>query len=229
MIELAAVGKRFAIGHREVQALQPTTLSIEGGEMVAITGPSGSGKSTLMHLLGCLDRPTEGSYRLEGARIADLDDASLADVRNRRIGFVFQAFFLMPRMTALENVMHPLEYRGMPLRARIGRARNALDRVGMEAWADHRPAQLSGGQQQRVAIARALVGEPGLLLADEPTGNLDSAAAAGVLTLLRALRDEGRTVVMVTHDAAVAASCPRRVKLRDGAVIEDWRAAPCVR
>ena len=185
---------------------------------MAIVGPSGSGKSTMMNILGCLDRPTEGAYRLAGTAVADLDDDGLARLRSRTIGFVFQSYNLLPRTTALENVATPLLYQGVGRRERQRRARAALERLGLGDRVDHEPTELSGGQQQRVAVARALVTEPALILADEPTGNLDSATGAEVLALFRELNASGRTIVLITHDADVAASAGRQVHLRDGRV-----------
>jgi putative ABC transport system ATP-binding protein len=218
VIDLAGVGKTYASGALRVEALRDVTLTIGHGEMVAIVGPSGSGKSTLMHILGCLDVPTTGSFRLAGRDVAQLGENDLADVRNRQIGFVFQQFNLLPYLSAWRNVDLPLVYAGVDPGERRRRALWALDQVALGDRADHRPGELSGGQQQRVAIARALVTEPALILADEPTGNLDSVSSADVLGLLGNLHASGRTVVLITHDAEVAARAGRTVHIRDGRV-----------
>jgi putative ABC transport system ATP-binding protein len=202
-----------------VRAVDGVNFSIEAGEYVAIIGPSGSGKSTLMLILGCLDRPTAGRYELAGEDVANLDDAALASVRNRRIGFVFQAFFLLPRETALENVELPLLYSGDRLHR--SRAKEALDRVGLSDRARHLPSQLSGGQRQRVAIARALVTNPDFVLADEPTGALDSATGIEILSLLETLNREGTTIILVTHDQAIARRTRRVIAMRDGRIVHD--------
>lgn len=207
-----------------VPALRDVDLRIDAGEYVAIIGPSGSGKSTLMNIIGCLDVADAGTYRLAGTDVAGLGDDQLARIRNRFVGFVFQQWNLLARTSALANVMLPLAYRGDP--ARADRARQALTAVGLAHRADHRPSQLSGGEQQRVAIARALVTEPALLLADEPTGNLDSATGREILGLFRQLHDAGRTVVLVTHDPTVAAEAGRRIRLADGRVVADERTGP---
>ena len=211
VIELTDVRKTYATGALCVDALRGIDLTIRAGEYVAVIGPSGSGKSTLMHILGCLDLPTEGRYELTGRDVGHLDEAALARIRNAEIGFVFQQFNLLPSLTALRNVALPLVYAGVPAAERERRARLALDRVGLGDRADHRPGELSGGQQQRVAVARALVTEPSLILADEPTGNLDSVSSADVLGLFRALHDSGRTVVLITHEQDVAARAARVV------------------
>jgi putative ABC transport system ATP-binding protein len=225
LIEITDLSRTYEVGDGEVAALAGATLTIARGEFVAITGPSGSGKSTLMNILGCLDRPTRGSYRLAGVEVATLDGDARAEIRNRRIGFVFQNFNLLARTTALENVELPLFYGPMPLAEQHARARRALDRVGLADRAGHVPSQLSGGQQQRVAIARALVGDPELLLADEPTGNLDSRTSAEIIAMLRALnRDDGLTIVLVTHDPEVADAVDRIITVRDGRITADTRA-----
>ncbi len=220
--------RRYAVGPATVDALRDATLDIARGEFVAITGPSGSGKSTLMNILGCLDRPSSGSYRLSGVEIADLDPDARAEIRNRRIGFVFQSFSLLARTTALENVELPLFYGELPLAQQRARAVEALARVGLAHRADHVPSQLSGGEQQRVAIARALVNGPELLLADEPTGNLDSRTSAEIIAMLRDLnRTSDLTIVIVTHDPEIATAADRVVTFRDGRIITDSaRQAP---
>jgi putative ABC transport system ATP-binding protein len=223
LIELRDVKRRYRMGGEEVYALNGVDLDIEEGEFVAIMGTSGSGKSTMMNLVGCLDRPSSGSYTLAGYEVAKLDTDALAGVRNRLLGFVFQNFNLLPRTSALENVELPLIYAGVPVRERHARAKEALERVQLGSRLDHTPAQLSGGQQQRVAIARALVSRPRLLLADEPTGNLDSATTAAVMELLRELNDGGQTVVFVTHEHDVAAYARRVITMRDGKVLSDVR------
>ncbi|MCS7057403.1 MAG: ABC transporter ATP-binding protein [Meiothermus sp.] len=224
VVEMRGVTKvyRSGTGARtvEVQALAGVDLTVQKGEFVALMGPSGSGKSTLMHIIGLLDTPTEGEYRLGGTSVRGLSEAQLARIRNRRIGFVFQAFFLLPRLTALQNVALPLVYRGLPPALRLERARRTLEAVGLGDRLDHLPAELSGGQKQRVAIARALVQEPDLLLADEPTGNLDSRSSEEILALFRALHQEGKTILLVTHEPDVAARAQRIVRLRDGRVVE---------
>jgi putative ABC transport system ATP-binding protein len=210
------------VGPATVEALRGATLTIAAGEFVAVIGPSGSGKSTLMNILGCLDRPTSGSYRLGGVEIAGLDADERAEIRNRRIGFVFQSFNLLPRTTALENVELPLFYGPLALAEQRPRALAALARVGLAARADHVPSQLSGGEQQRVAIARALVNGPELLLADEPTGNLDSRTSGEIIAMLRDLNRTGAlTVVLVTHDREVAAAADRVIAFRDGRIVGD--------
>jgi putative ABC transport system ATP-binding protein len=222
LIETRGLSRAYALGDATVHALEDATVTIHTGELVAITGPSGSGKSTFMNLLGCLDRPSAGSYRLGGREVATLDGDARAEIRNRRIGFVFQSFNLLARTTALENVELPLYYGPLPLAEQHARARAALERAGIAHRADHMPSQMSGGEQQRVAIARALVGTPDLLLADEPTGNLDSKTSTEIMAMLRDLnRSTGVTMVIVTHDPEVAAVTDRVIAFRDGRVIGD--------
>jgi putative ABC transport system ATP-binding protein len=217
----------YRLGEVEVRALDGVSLSIASGEFVAIMGPSGSGKSTLMNLLGCLDRPTSGRYVLDGVDVSRLSSDALAGIRNAKIGFVFQSFNLLPRTSALENVELPLLYGdgGLDGRERTARARAALERVGLAGREEHHPAQLSGGQQQRVAIARALITDPPILLADEPTGNLDSRTAEEVLAVVDGLNRAGKTVLLITHEADVARHAGRVINLKDGCVVSDRRAA----
>jgi len=210
--------KVYTLGGSSVRALDGVSIEIDDGEMVAITGPSGSGKSTLMHILGCLDRPDSGTYVLAGDDVSKLSKNRLAEIRNRRIGFVFQTFNLLPRATALENVELPLLYAGEHLTR--DRAREALATVGLGDRIRHEPSQLSGGQRQRVALARAIVTDPAVILADEPTGNLDTKTGEEILTLLEALNAQGRTIIMVTHDLEVANHCQRRFNMRDGRIVD---------
>src|SRR5437016_5394465 len=220
LIELNHIVKTYDLGLSKVPALRDVHISIERGEFVAIVGQSGSGKSTLMNIIGCLDVPTEGRYKLSGRDVSSLSDDELADVRNLEIGFVFQSFQLLPRASALENVELPLVYRGVSKKERRDRAVEALGMVGLEDRVKHKAAELSGGQRQRVAIARALVTQPSLLLADEPTGNLDSRTGEEIMELLSALnRDRGLTIVLVTHEADVAGWARRRVVFRDGLIL----------
>jgi putative ABC transport system ATP-binding protein len=221
LIDLIGISKLYQLGGVEYPALSDVSLSIKRNEFMALTGASGSGKSTMMNIVGCLDTPTTGSYSLDGEQVAGLDQEALASVRNRKIGFVFQNFYLMPRMTAIDNVAQPLIYRGISPTLRRAHAERALQRVGLGDRMRHRPNEMSGGQRQRVAVARALVGQPELLLADEPTGNLDSRTAREILDLFTQLHDEGQTVVIVTHDPSVAACCKRLVRLHDGRIAED--------
>jgi putative ABC transport system ATP-binding protein len=221
LIELDHIVKTYDLGLSKVPALRDIHLSLERGEFVAIVGQSGSGKSTLMNILGCLDVPTAGRYRLSGRDVSELSDDELADLRNLEIGFVFQSFQLLPRASALENVELPLIYRGVPKKERRSRAKDALELVGLGDRMTHKPAELSGGQRQRVAIARALVTQPSLLLADEPTGNLDSRTGEEIVRLFHDLHGRGNTIVLVTHEPKLAARCPRAVRLVDGLVIAD--------
>ena len=221
MIELINVTKTYRMGEVDITVLSGVSLSVRQGELIAIMGPSGSGKSTIMNIVGCLDRPTTGSYRFEDREIGALTDDELASIRNVKIGFVFQTFNLLPRFTALKNVEVPLIYSGVPARLRKERAVPMLQQVGLSERMHHRPTELSGGQQQRVAIARALVNRPPLLLADEPTGNLDSRSGEEILNLLVGLNKEGVTVVIVTHDQSVAARCNRTITVKDGLILND--------
>ncbi len=220
VIDLQDVRKVYRSGALEVEALRGVSMTISESEYVAIMGPSGSGKSTLMHILGCLDTPTGGIYRLSGEDVSTLGEAALAEVRNRRIGFVFQQFNLLPTLDARRNVELPLTYAGVERGERQRRSARALEQVGLSDRMDHRPGELSGGQQQRVAIARALVTDPALILADEPTGNLDSVAAQEVLGLFRDLHRSGRTVVLITHEPDVARTAQRTVRIRDGNIVD---------
>ncbi len=223
LVELEQVTKVYNLGDEPLRALDGVDLQIGEGEFVAIMGSSGSGKSTLMNVVGCLDRPTSGTYRLAGEDVSRLSRSELAEVRNRRLGFVFQSFNLLSRTSALENVELPLVYAGVGRKERDQRARQALERVGLGGRLHHQPSQLSGGQQQRVAIARAIVGRPKLLLADEPTGNLDSKTSVDVMALFQQLGDEGLTVVFVTHEPDIAEHATRIVVVRDGRITSDER------
>ncbi len=218
IITLERVSRVYDTGKVLVPALEDVDLTIERGEFVAIVGPSGSGKSTMMNILGCLDRPTAGRYVLDGTPVEELDDNGLAAVRSRSIGFVFQSYNLLPRTSAIENVAAPLAYQGVGRKERLARAQEALERLGLGERLHHQPTELSGGQQQRVGIARAIVTEPALLLADEPTGNLDSHAGAEVIDLFRQLHATGRTIVLITHDVDVAVAADRQIHIRDGRI-----------
>jgi putative ABC transport system ATP-binding protein len=218
IVSLDRVSRTYAMDRVQVHALQDVSLEVQAGEFVAIVGPSGSGKSTMMNIVGCLDRPSAGIYRLAGTPVASLDDDGLARLRSCTIGFVFQSYNLLPRTSALDNVATPLLYQGVGHRERVRRATAALERLGLGDRLDHEPSELSGGQQQRVAVARAIVSEPALILADEPTGNLDSTSGREVLDLLRELHATGRTIVMITHDAEVAQAAGRQVHIRDGRI-----------
>jgi len=225
MIEMRGIRKVYSTGRVEVVALSGVDLEVDAGEYLAIVGPSGSGKSTLMNILGCLDTPSAGEYVLSGEAVAKLDRNRLAEIRNRHVGFVFQNFNLLPYASALENVELPLLFAGVGTRERRERAAEMLRRVNLEDRMEHKPTELSGGQMQRVAIARALVNQPALVLADEPTGNLDSGSGKGIVGLFAELNAAGQTIVMITHDQAVARLASRVVQMRDGQVIEDQRAA----
>jgi putative ABC transport system ATP-binding protein len=223
VITLSAIEKTFQMGDQTVRALQGIDLHIARNELVAFIGASGSGKSTMMNIVGCLDRPSAGTYTLNGRDVASMDSDELAQVRNREIGFIFQSFHLLPRASALDNVAQPLVYRGILPKERKRMAAEALEHVGLGQRMHHRPNELSGGQRQRVAIARALVGKPAILLADEPTGNLDSSTSAEILALIKELHSGGQTVVMVTHEPEIAEQCHRIVRLQDGRVHSDVR------
>jgi putative ABC transport system ATP-binding protein len=221
IIEARGLVKQYRMGSNTVTALDGVDLAVESGEMLAITGPSGSGKSTLMHILGCLDRPDEGQYVLAGEDVSRLDGNRLAEIRNRRIGFVFQTFNLLPRLDALENVELPLLYAGLPHAKE--RARQALEAVGLSERAHHRPSELSGGQRQRVAIARSLITDPAIVLADEPTGNLDTRTGEEILDVFASLNADGHTILIVTHEHDIAARCRRQIAMRDGKVVQETR------
>jgi putative ABC transport system ATP-binding protein len=218
LVELRNIRKTYLLGEEVIHALDDVSLDIETGEFISIIGPSGSGKSTLMHILGCLDTPTEGTVQLDGVMIHDASARQLASMRNRKIGFVFQFFNLLPKLNVVQNVELPMIYSGVSGRERRQRALTALEAVDLVNRAKHRPGQLSGGQQQRVAIARALVNNPRIIFADEPTGNLDSHTGDAILSLFRDLSQEGRTIVLVTHDPEIAAVTPRRIEIRDGKI-----------
>ncbi|MCM1569834.1 MAG: ABC transporter ATP-binding protein [Roseburia sp.] len=221
LVEIRDVCKVYNPGENEVHALDHVNVSIDEGEFVAIIGQSGSGKSTLMNMLGCLDVPTSGTYHLHGHDVSQLDDNELSDIRNREIGFIFQGFNLIPNLTALENVELPLIYRGVSRQKRIELSRQALARVGLENRITHKPSEMSGGQQQRVAIARAIAQAPPVILADEPTGNLDSASSKEIMGILSNLHKEGHTVILITHDNEIAAQAKRVIKIRDGRIEMD--------
>ena len=225
LIETRDLWKTYVMGEEEIHALRGVSIQIERGEYVAIMGPSGSGKSTLMNLIGCLDTPTRGSYFLNGKLVSEMNDNELARIRNQEIGFVFQTFNLLPRASALQNVELPLVYAGVPSSDRLVRAKEALERVELAQRMSHKPNELSGGQRQRVAIARALVNQPSILLADEPTGNLDSKTGTEIMALFARLHDAGNTIVLVTHEADVAAFAHRTISVRDGQVEKDVRRA----
>ncbi|MCM1496669.1 MAG: ABC transporter ATP-binding protein [Bacteroides sp.] len=223
MIELEEIYKTYVLGGEEVHALDGVSLRIEDHEFVAIIGASGSGKSTLMNIVGCLDNADGGQYYIDGQNIMDMSEREIAMMRNRKIGFIFQQFNLIPKLDAYENVELPLIYQGVAARERKGRVQEALEKVGLAARIHHRPNQLSGGQQQRVAVARALVTRPTLILADEPTGNLDSKSSGDIMNLIQELHGQGNTIILITHDNQIAANAPRQVQLMDGRIIRDTK------
>ena len=224
LVEIRDMCKMYNPGENEVRALDHVSVTIDEGEFVAIIGHSGSGKSTLMNMLGCLDVPSSGTYMLHGQNVSELDDDELSDIRNREIGFIFQGFNLIPNLTALENVELPLIYRGVGRSKRLELSRIALEKVGLGHRMDHKPAEMSGGQQQRVAIARAIAQAPPVILADEPTGNLDSHSTQEILEILKELHGEGRTVILITHDNDIAAQAKRVIKIKDGRIESDSEA-----
>ncbi|MBA2543172.1 MAG: ABC transporter ATP-binding protein [Deltaproteobacteria bacterium] len=225
VIELVDIARYYQMGDERIAALDGVSFAVNTGEMVAIVGSSGSGKSTLLNILGCLDTPSSGQYRLDGTDVQDLSDDDRARARNRKIGFVFQSFQLLHRASAQKNVALPLVYSGIPARERNTRAAKALERVGLAARMGHKPFQLSGGQRQRTAIARALVTQPSLLLCDEPTGNLDSATSEDIMALFHQLHAEGNTILIVTHEPKIAARCPRAIRIADGKIVADGPGA----
>lgn len=225
LIEVTNIVKDYDMGKIKVRALNGVTLSIEEGEFVAIMGPSGSGKSTLMHILGCLDTPTDGSYKLNNKKVSDLRKSDLASIRNEAVGFVFQTFNLLPHLNILKNVELPLMYAGKSKKDRIKQARDVLTSVGLEDRLKHKPSELSGGQRQRVAIARAIVNKPSIILADEPTGNLDTQAGGDILSIFNELHSQGHTIIIVTHDIAVANRANRVIKIIDGKIVDGDIAA----
>ncbi|NQD69182.1 ABC transporter ATP-binding protein [Sphingobacterium shayense] len=222
LIEIEDIGREYIIGAEKIYALKSVSLQIKKGDFVALMGPSGSGKSTLMNILGCLDTPTRGSYVLNGIDVSDMTEDELAEVRNKEIGFVFQTFNLLPKSTALENVALPLIYAGLNKSTRNERALNALENVGLGNRVDHRPNELSGGQRQRVAVARALINDPSIILADEPTGNLDTKTSIEIMGLLEDIHSRGNTIILVTHEEDIAQHAHRIVRMRDGLIEDDY-------
>lgn len=226
MIELKSLVKRFTLGDETIMAVDHVDLTVEKGDFISIVGPSGSGKSTLMNIIGLLDRADEGEYRFDGVDVASMSDNEQAEIRNRKIGFVFQSFFLLPKLSAVENVMVPLLYRGVSEKEAGKRAENMLEKMGLGSRMDHLPSELSGGQQQRVAIARALVGEPELILADEPTGALDSRSGKEIVKLLKELNEDGQAIILITHDIGIAGEAKRRFRITDGKIHEETEDRP---
>jgi len=222
LIQITDIGRKYVIGSETIHALKSVTLQINKGEFVALMGPSGSGKSTLMNILGCLDTPTRGGYILNGINVSDMTDDELADVRNKEIGFVFQTFNLLPRSTSLDNVALPLIYAGYNKKKRSEMAQSALESVGLGNRVDHKPNELSGGQRQRVAVARALINNPSIILADEPTGNLDTKTSVEIMELLEEIHDKGNTIILVTHEEDIAQHAHRIVRMRDGLIEDDY-------